>query len=65
MPNEPKAGWGGARHGAGKPRTTVKVRLHKDIVRRVAEIAETEGETVDSVVAVAVLDFVQNWHSSH
>lgn len=61
----PSANWGGARSGAGRPRTTLHLTMPPAVLRQYEEIAEAERTTVEEVVKTALLDWLSEWQDRH
>jgi hypothetical protein len=57
--------WGGARPGAGRPRTRVTLHIPAWAMRQLEEIAEAEGTNVAGVVHDALLDWISAWQAEH
>lgn len=53
--------WGGARSGAGRPRTTLHLMMPPLVLRQFEEVAAAEHTTVEEVVKAALLDWLSAW----
>lgn len=57
--------WGGARHGAGRPRTTIHQRIPADVIDQLARVAEAENAPFDAVVLHALRLYLEAWQHEH
>lgn len=55
--------WGGAREGAGRPRTRVTLMMPTEVIRQLEEVAAAEGAAVEDVVREAILSWLADWQA--
>lgn len=72
QPARVRAGWGGrrantggARPGAGRPRTVIHLRLPPYVRQQYEEVAAAQGVSVEAVIHDVLLDWQEQWQDEH